>query len=171
MVDELYRGVACNRYDREPLERAFAEQWQEVNQVVIGGDNDLLAYLLSTTNERVPVTREASKIAATVIQWLGSNPGQSFLRDVQERHKMTKKAIAWDDELDDDSNVVWVGTAPSKSIFWILKQRLRDNHIEWYAMDSTGESWVQIVDAKSACQKSLDKITAAANNLVRGVTP
>ncbi len=70
-----YQGKNVHRYRGNPLERAFAKEWQK--QCEIGGN---LEYLLSgKANQRLPVNDTEQIAANTVIQWLGSPVGQSFL--------------------------------------------------------------------------------------------
>lgn len=58
-----------------PREVAFAEQWAREHE-----HHDLLAILLAESP-----TEEERHAVATVIQWLGSNVGMSFLREALER--------------------------------------------------------------------------------------
>ena len=82
-VDALYRGIHADRYTREPLEKRFAKKWQETNK--LAGAPTHLGHLLGDGTGKGPatwVTERDHLVAATVIQWLGSNVGQSFLSDV-----------------------------------------------------------------------------------------
>jgi len=76
----MQKGLHAIRLQREPLEKAFAETWEEVNEL-----RSVLAYLLSKKNDRdqTIMTERDEVVAATVIQWLGSCVGQAFLREVQ----------------------------------------------------------------------------------------
>lgn len=58
-------------------EKAFAEQWQQ-EQI-----HELLAYLLGEANHKGEVSERDAQVAATVIQWLGTGVGQSFIEKVQ----------------------------------------------------------------------------------------
>lgn len=84
-------------------------------------------------------------------------------------------AIRWEEEFDDDDNSVWAGASPycadsdpdaAPDIYWRLKQRLRNNAVEWYAAHDaelggeTGDSWSTLDDAKAACQEAHDNIIA-----------
>lgn len=60
-------------------EKAFAEQWQHEQ------NTDLLAYLLGNGNDRVAISQRDAEVAATVVQWLGTNVGQDFLDTVRQR--------------------------------------------------------------------------------------
>lgn len=68
-----------------PREAAFAEQWAHVNETRTGTPHGILQYLLgngtgSTTYQGVAgLTQDQATVAATVVQWLGSNVGMSFL--------------------------------------------------------------------------------------------
>lgn len=57
-------------------EKAFAEQWEKEQ------DDDLLAFLLGSDNHRGNLSERDAQVAATVIQWLGTNVGQNFLEKV-----------------------------------------------------------------------------------------
>jgi hypothetical protein len=57
-------------------EKAFAEQWQQEQ------NHDLLAYLLGEANLKAEVSERDAQVAATIIQWLGTSVGQSFLQKV-----------------------------------------------------------------------------------------
>lgn len=76
-----HKGLSVNRLQDNPLEKAFAETWEEYN-----GQFNQLAYMLSEDNKLdwENVSDRDAQIAATVIQWLGSNVGQAFVRDVME---------------------------------------------------------------------------------------
>jgi hypothetical protein len=80
-----HAGIGSNRLQDNPREVEFARNWQRENDLV-----DTLAKLLSPieANSRIPRTlipRPSQRdiaVAATVIQWLGSNVGMEFLRQV-----------------------------------------------------------------------------------------
>lgn len=78
-------GLHPHRFESNPMEQAFAEVWNERNK-----DDALLKYLLlpPDQDQRFPaaVSGESRLTAATIIQWLGSPVGQTFLRDVQQKH-------------------------------------------------------------------------------------
>lgn len=82
-------------------------------------------------------------------------------------------AIRWNEEFDDDDNSVWTGASPyttdsdpgaAPDVYWRLKQRLRNNAVEWYSAHDaelggeTGESWSTLDGAKAACQEAHDNI-------------
>lgn len=72
-----HKGLNQHRFNDNPLEKVFAEKWNEFNT-----SGHTLEYLLSPSNRResTTMTDRDSIVAATVIQWLGSPVGQSFLR-------------------------------------------------------------------------------------------
>lgn len=84
------------------------------------------------------------------------------------------KKITWDKEYDDDDNTIWVAASPytdedgAPEFFWRLKQRLRDDKIEWYeAHDAEllnipewGEIWTDLDKAKCYIETEHDKIFA-----------
>lgn len=76
-----YQGVSADRYCREPQERAFAEAWQKANE-----NQRLLANIMSPGSSFSFMPRDLSaydhKLAASVIQWLGSTVGQHWLAEL-----------------------------------------------------------------------------------------
>jgi len=84
IIKGLFQGHSPHRYDQNPMEKAFALAWQKVNDTSQPGlTTGTLAYLLSH-NQHSPAepTEAEHKVAATVVQWLGSPVGQHFVRDV-----------------------------------------------------------------------------------------
>ena len=75
------KGLHTHRFEQNPLERIFAEEWEKENR-----DERTLKYLLKPPSNIYPVYVEDNdrEIIATVIQWLGSPVGQAFLGNVQE---------------------------------------------------------------------------------------
>jgi hypothetical protein len=74
-----HEGESSGRIIRETKEKAFADVWAEQAPTT-------LPYLLDGQDRRTHmVTQNDATVAATVIQWLGSNVGQSFLEDVKDR--------------------------------------------------------------------------------------
>lgn len=75
----VHHGLSRNRLPREPLEQAFADQWEVIAK-------DHLGHLLYGQDKRFhEVTQRDATIAATIMQWLGSPVGQGFLDDVKAR--------------------------------------------------------------------------------------
>ena len=86
-------GLHPNRLKPEagnPREVAFAKQWVQENDD--GAGCNTLAWLLvkakgnvccvlEKTEQLVPYNQQSASVAATVIQWLGSNVGFYFLRE------------------------------------------------------------------------------------------
>jgi hypothetical protein len=80
-----YLGLHAHRFDRNPEERRFAEAWAK--------QGDLLNTLLTRADlQHHPhsASRDEHLVAATVIQWLGSPVGQSFLEDLGYTKKGAK---------------------------------------------------------------------------------
>ena len=81
------KGRCQYRFNSNPLEKDFAEAWEELNSArpgQINGRGTLDHLLTETPNEADGVVTERDReVAATVIQWLGSPVGQSFLMQVQ----------------------------------------------------------------------------------------
>lgn len=69
-------GRFASRLSREPLERKFAQTWQEAND-----HTKTLGYLMGNGSETGHVSARDREVAATVIQWLGSTVGQAFLQE------------------------------------------------------------------------------------------
>lgn len=91
------KGLHQHRLSNDPLERAFAEEWEEQNTTFPGRKHGILDYLLSpdSFNEVIESSERDREVAATVIQWLGSPVGNSFLckvlgnaRDSKTAHKL-----------------------------------------------------------------------------------
>ncbi len=75
-------GLSTHRLYDNPLEKAFAEAWAAENKSVAG--YNLLDWLLAKdpNHPKGEVSQRDATVAATMIQWLGSPVGQSFLRKV-----------------------------------------------------------------------------------------
>lgn len=75
-------GLRHSRFKDHPLERRFAEEWERRNS----GDvrHGILDYILAEepNHPRGEVSDRDRQVAATVIQWLGSNVGSGFIDDV-----------------------------------------------------------------------------------------
>ena len=73
------KGLHQYRFKDNPLEKAYAEQWEKDNK-----EGRILDYLLAKDPNypKDEVTDRDIEVAATVIQWLGSPCGQSFVEDV-----------------------------------------------------------------------------------------
>lgn len=94
MSDIKHEGFFAERLRQDnPRELAFAEQWKQENELF-----QILQHLLVSENglpfadsvcskvERMAEYDQLSaNIAATVVQWLGSNVGMDFLRCALER--------------------------------------------------------------------------------------
>ena len=80
------KGINQHRFSGNPLEKAFAEEWEELNTTYDGEQNGrcILDYLLSEDANHPcgEVTDRDREVAATVIQWLGSPVGLSFVMGV-----------------------------------------------------------------------------------------
>lgn len=84
-VKKEFRGANAHRYEREPLEEAFALAWQDRNTGPMGRVRTNLDYLLDKDNRgepNPPLTERDWLVANTVIQWLGSHVGQGFMLEV-----------------------------------------------------------------------------------------
>src|SRR5690349_3156433 len=73
-----YEGNSkCRLHYDNPRELAFAKAWK-----LEDSRNHYLEYLIGKPNERAVVSDRDRMVAATIIQWLGSSVGMSFLEDV-----------------------------------------------------------------------------------------
>lgn len=82
-----FRGVNAARISvkQNVRERVFAEEWQRFNK---GPDKYLtqLAWMLSRDQRFImPPSPRDYEVAATVIQWLGTEGGQSWLQKTMKR--------------------------------------------------------------------------------------
>jgi hypothetical protein len=79
----LNKGLFAARFKSNPEERRFAEAWDVINAMSHEPGTHTLDHLLVSdgAHSRVPTIKERV-LAATVIQWLGSPCGQSFLTDL-----------------------------------------------------------------------------------------
>lgn len=78
-----FQGYSSHRYKKEPLEKLFAQCWQEMNNHKIG--KCVLDYLAQPNIMDQYVSKAELtdyKFASTIIQWLGSPVGQYFLSQV-----------------------------------------------------------------------------------------
>lgn len=78
------KGMHQYRFGSNPIEKLFAEKWEEINTSPLSSFG-IVDYILADDN--IPtggLSDRDREVAATVIQWLGSPVGQDFLRDVQE---------------------------------------------------------------------------------------
>jgi hypothetical protein len=74
-------GIAAYRFEKNPMEKAFVDEWESLNKAC-----RTLEYILSDEpNKAKSVGTRDRQVAMIIIQWLGSPCGQGFLRDVQEK--------------------------------------------------------------------------------------
>lgn len=99
--DEQNVGVMLYRTKNNPREKAFSEQWHEDNKIKTymnygnGLLQDLFVQVDKDTQRRrliYEITKNDRAIVATVIQWLGTNIGFSFLESALLRcgYRITK---------------------------------------------------------------------------------
>ncbi len=74
------KGLNTHRFKNNPEERKFAEAWDKLNERV-GGHASLLDQLLDAVHATTCDGHD-EVVAATVIQWLGSPVGQSWLEQL-----------------------------------------------------------------------------------------
>jgi len=89
-VKSKWQGLHSYRYSKSPLELKFAKAWQSYNEKPHSeGMLDALLERGTLPNDSPPLT--AKTAANTIIQWLGSQAGQGFLRDVMNEQKGTNE--------------------------------------------------------------------------------
>ena len=82
MIKDKWKGLKTYRFKHNPLEEAFAREWQDQNDRLGAATLD---YILDDRfdNNRPDEANERDRVVAnTVIQWLGTPVGQSFLERV-----------------------------------------------------------------------------------------
>lgn len=82
MAKIKHEGLHTYRLRDNPLEQKFAKAWAADNKRSAGCD--LLDYLLAVDPNypKGEVSQRDATVAATIIQWLGTPVGQSFLHQV-----------------------------------------------------------------------------------------
>lgn len=95
---KLYNeGFSSFRFKDNPEERRFAEAWEDINRRSGIMGSRTLACLLATPEDRgtpLEPTQRERRIAATLIQWLGSPVGQFFLEGLGYVKKETEAKAA-----------------------------------------------------------------------------
>lgn len=78
---KVHTGMSNNRlHEGNPREAAFIAQWRKEQK-----DGDILRHLIG------PYTARDAQVAATVIQWLGSNVGICFIEETIRRSAHMKE--------------------------------------------------------------------------------
>lgn len=76
-----HHGLSRYRLEQNPLEKKFADAWEEQAPRTLG-------YLLcGQDRSNHDYSERDAVVAATIIQWLGSPVGESFVREVLEGEK------------------------------------------------------------------------------------
>lgn len=76
-----HHGLSRYRLEQNPLEKKFADAWEEQAPRTLG-------YLLcGQDRSNHDYSERDAAVAATIIQWLGSPVGESFVREVLEGEK------------------------------------------------------------------------------------
>jgi hypothetical protein len=73
-------GLHVHRFRDNPEEKRFAEAWDAENDP--DRRTSLLSHLMGDGSRKGSVTVRDERVAATVIQWLGSPVGQSWLQEL-----------------------------------------------------------------------------------------
>lgn len=86
------KGLHQYRFSTNPLEKKFAEAWEEINTRPHSGNSSLVDSIVSTDwNNPSYATDREIEICASTIQWLGTPVGQMFLRGVGFEFKAPEK--------------------------------------------------------------------------------
>lgn len=72
-----HRGYLHQRVQSNPLEAAFAQQWEDRNS-----DGSLIHAICGDVES---FTRQECYIAASIVQWLGTNVGMGFVETALQR--------------------------------------------------------------------------------------
>lgn len=88
----LNAGKSTHRFKDNPEEKRFALAWDNINKAPTAPGTRTLDYLISNdgVTAKVP-TKDERELAATVIQWLGSECGQFFLSELGYRRNVISK--------------------------------------------------------------------------------
>lgn len=78
MSNQKYEGKNLHRLESNPKEAAFAKEWANWNSA-----SYVLEYIMGEGNKPATLSNRDILVASSVIQWLGSPVGQSFLREAQ----------------------------------------------------------------------------------------
>lgn len=85
----LHRQRLAYPCEQTTRERAFAEAWERANdehhrylyELSLVGEHDPSTIFGDKRTPAFPLTQDTATAAATVVQWLGSNVGFSFLEE------------------------------------------------------------------------------------------
>lgn len=79
----ITKGLRADRLsDRmNALEKTFSNQWDKLNHSECSNTPMIYWLLSDQPNDPQPTSKRDEIVAATIIQWLGTNIGQSFLND------------------------------------------------------------------------------------------
>jgi hypothetical protein len=86
--NDKFKGLHAHRLAKNPEERAFAKAWARENDSDL--NRETLSWLLGRGDRKVEVSERDHVVAATVIQWLGSEVGRHFLEELGYEKKATR---------------------------------------------------------------------------------
>lgn len=86
-----YTGLHTHRFDNNSDEKTAAKFWNEFNYRPIGGDDNLDWLLGNGSKPALDVSDRDRLVAATLMQWLGSPVGRSYLQQLQDRWNLNRK--------------------------------------------------------------------------------
>lgn len=90
MAKIKHEGIHAKRLEHNFAEKIFADRWAQQNK-----ESQLLRQLLNTSKSTLElITQRDADVAATIVQWLGSNVGKCFvkecLKDITKVHEDNK---------------------------------------------------------------------------------
>ena len=93
-----HEGTNQHRLNQNMLEKVFADEWREMNSREGRGYGTLEYIMAEKPNyPNGEVTQRDAIVAASVVQWLGSPVGQSFIETVLHKASLSKKKEGFDD--------------------------------------------------------------------------
>lgn len=90
-MKKRHKGISTNRLKTNPREKVFADAWEELNaQPRSRRTPATVDYLIHPSNNDPSIaslhaTDRECEVAATVIQWLGSPVGWSWLQETMAK--------------------------------------------------------------------------------------
>jgi hypothetical protein len=98
-IEPVHQGLRTDRLRGGLAERIYAEEWAKKNtrsSWINHGCTALELILTPAGKLPRPVSQRDATIAATVIQWLGTNCGHAFLQETEQRIEDERQRLAWE---------------------------------------------------------------------------
>lgn len=89
-IKTQWTGCNSHRYESNPLEEKFALAWQKLNDRGNINSMKTIDYILSPSWIKSPTlcTLRDQQVSNSVIRWLGSPCGRSFIKGVLDENKI-----------------------------------------------------------------------------------